>query len=140
MKDNRIPVLFCFLTIIQAFHSTEEIIFRLYDRFPIVTGAIHEMTGFFPVIRMSGSTFVILNVLTVAFLTVISVFVYRQKRWAWTIAKIAAVIETLNGLAHVSAAVYTGGYFPGAISGIGLIGIGIALLYSFYRIRGKAFR
>jgi len=131
LGKNRIGILFVLLTAFQTLHSIEEIITRLYDRFPIVTGKLHEVVSFFPQLTMSSTTFVALNILAVASLIFISVFIFKGKRWAYQIGRVFAIIEIFNGLAHVSAAAYTGEYFPGAVSGIGLVVIGTLLIFTF---------
>lgn len=112
----------------QAAHSTEEYLTRFYDWFPVGTGYVHDVTGFFPIIAISGQTFVILNITLITFLLSVSPFVFMEKTWALKIAKIAAFVEILNGLAHISAAIYIGGHFPGSISGVGLVAVGVLLL------------
>lgn len=130
MAEEHKPNLFLILTAIQLLHSCEEILTGLHERFPIVTGKIHESISFFPIVNVSGSTFIALNVVFVTFLLLICFFVYRNRRWAWKIAKIVAIVEVINGLVHLSAAIFTGGYFPGAISGLGLMIVGFLLLRS----------
>jgi hypothetical protein len=122
--------LFICLAFTQALHSTEEYFTELYNRFPAVTGKLNEFTGFIPTINMSGSTFIGLNIVAVLFLFIVSVFLFRKKRWAMRIAFVAAVVETINGVIHVSAAVYTGGYFPGVFSAVGLLIMAILYIRS----------
>ncbi len=136
MADIRIFRWFLALTFLQAIHSAEEITTRLYDRMPVVTGHIRDVIGLFPIISMSQSTFITLNILIVLFLAVIGSFVYRRLKWAMKAAKIVAIIEIINGLLHISAAVYTGKYFPGAISAVGLLAVGI-MLFNATRLSPK---
>jgi hypothetical protein len=119
------PVMFAALTIAQLFHSIEEIITGLYNWFPRVTGAIHETVRFFPQMRMSRPAFIVANVAAVLFMLVISVLLFRRVPWAIRVARIAAIIEILNGIAHVTAAIVRRGYFPGAFSAVGLIIFGV---------------
>lgn len=133
LTRENVPGIFLLLVIFQAIHSTEECLTRLIDWFPVVTGKVHDAIGFFPIIIMSGGTFAAINVMIVAVLLLVGRFVFRQRRWAWRIAPIIAVIEILNGLLHATAAVVTGGYYPGSISGVGLTATAILLLISFGR-------
>lgn len=132
-KNLQAPFLYLALVIIQAAHSLEEYLTSLYDWFPVVTGYIHDVTGFFPIIRMNKQTFAVLNIALITFLLYTSPFVFQKKRWALKIAKITAVVETLNGITHISAALYIGGYYPGSLSAIGLLIVGI-LLYKKIRL------
>lgn len=130
------PYLFLALTIMQAIHSAEEIAGRLYVNFPIVTGYIHSKIQLFPVLTMGSSTFLIANIIFVAFLALITAFLFRQNRWATIMARAIAIIEILNGAAHLIAAIYTKGYFPGSISALGLLILAILFLKSSLPRRG----
>jgi hypothetical protein len=128
----RAPLFFLVLVIMQVVHSSEEYSTHLYDWFPVVTGHIREMVDILPIIEISGRTFVVLNVALIAFLLSVCPFVYQRRRWALRVAGVVAVIEVLNGLAHISAAVYVGSYFPGCVSAIGLVMMGVMLLKSLF--------
>lgn len=131
MGKYRFRILFILLTVFQTAHSIEEVITHLYDRLPVVTGALHNFTGFFPILYMPVGLFVVLNILAVGFLIVVSTFIFKGKRWAYLTGRVCAIVEVLNGLSHVSAAAYTGEYFPGAVSGLGLIVIGTILIFIY---------
>jgi hypothetical protein len=118
------------LGIIQAIHSVEEYLTHLPNRFPVVTGYLHKVTGFFPVLRMSDQTFVVLNILIITFILSIAPFVYQKKHWALRVAKVVAVVEILNGIAHVSSAIFVWNYYPGCISGMGLLVVGVLFFMS----------
>jgi hypothetical protein len=118
------------LGIIQAIHSIEEYFTHLPNRFPIVTGYLHNVTGFFPVLRMRDQTFVVLNILIITFILSIAPFVYQKKYWALRIAEVVAVIEILNGIAHISSAIFVWNYYPGCISAIGLLVVGVLFFTS----------
>jgi hypothetical protein len=130
MQPSKRPSLYLALGIIQAIHSIEEYLTHLPNRFPIVTGYIHDQTGFFPILRMSEQTFVILNILIITFVLSVSPFVYQKKHWALRVAKVVAVVEILNGIAHISSAVYLWNYYPGCISAIGLLVVGVLFFMS----------
>ncbi len=124
MWNFRRPFLYLTLGIIQAIHSIEEYLTHLPNRFPIVTGYLHNVTGFFPVLRMSDQAFVVLNILIITFILSVGPFVYQKKHWALRVAKVVAVVEILNGIAHISSAVFVWNYYPGCISAIGLLVVG----------------
>jgi hypothetical protein len=130
MQKSQRPFFYLIMGIIQAAHSTEEYLSHLPDRFPIVTGYIHNLTGFFPVIRMSEQIFVVLNMAIITFILSVSPFVYQKRRWACKIATVVAVVEILNGLAHISSAIYVWNYFSGCISAIGFLVFGTLYLVS----------
>jgi Protein of unknown function with HXXEE motif len=124
----RRPFLYLTLGIIQAIHSIEEYLTHLQDWFPVVTSYIHNHTGFFPILRMRDQTFVALNILIITFVLSVGPFVYQKKHWALRVAEVVAVVEILNGIAHISSAIYVWNYYPGCISAIGLLVVG-ALFY-----------
>jgi hypothetical protein len=130
MQGFKRPSLYLALGIIQAIHSIEEYLTDLPIRFPIVTGYLHNVTGFFPVLRMSEQTFVVLNILIITFILSIAPFVYRKKHWALSVAKVVAVVEILNGIAHISSAIFVWDYYPGCISAVGLLVVGILFFMS----------
>ncbi len=113
----------------QAAHSMEETRNRLYDTgFWTVTGISHQYASWFPQFRMEADTFVTLNMLFIAVILGISPLVWAGARWALWFAGFVGVIETLNGIAHLSAAAYFAGYWPGAFTAPFLLGLGIWLL------------
>lgn len=118
------------LGIMQGVHSAEEYLTRLWHWFPVVTGYVHEATGLFPIINMSEQTFVILNITLVAGLLSLTPFVFQNRTWASRLATILAVVEIVNGLAHLSAAVYVAGYYPGTVSAMGLTSLGVVVARS----------
>ena len=130
MKSLRRPFLYLTLGIIQAIHSIEEYLTHLPDRFPIVTGYLHDVTGFFPVLRMSEQTFIVLNILIITFVLSVGPFVYQKKHWAQRVAKVVGVVEILNGIAHVSSAIFVWDYYPGCISAVGLLVVGVLFFTS----------
>lgn len=121
MKSQLKPLLFLGIGIFQAIHSIEEVLTKLYGYMPGVTSQIHERFVEFPVLSMSEQTFAALNIGIVAVILSVSPFVFLAKRWALAVAVVIAILEFFNGLGHVSAAIYTWQYFPGCISGIGLV-------------------
>jgi hypothetical protein len=121
------PWLFLGLGFTQAAHSIEEVLAGLWTWLPVISGALHERIGTIPQLGWSGQGFAAANLLIVALLLGLSPFVFLVLPWAWKAARVAAVIETLNGLGHITAALVSGTYFPGSISGVVLVGISIPL-------------
>ena len=130
MWNSRRPFLYLTLGIIQATHSIEEYLAHLPTRFPIVTEYLHNVTGFFPVLRMSDQTFVVLNILIITSILSVGPFIYQKKYWAQRVAKVVAVVEILNGIVHVSSAIFVWDYYPGCISAIGLLVVGVLFFKS----------
>jgi hypothetical protein len=97
----------------------------------MASGGLRPLAGMLGLVleyRMSGELFAVLNIAAITFLFVVSPFVYQFRPWAMRIAGIVAIVEIVNGFYHVSATFVAGGYFPGAISGIGLVILGILYL------------
>ncbi len=117
------------LGLAQAAHSMEETRNRLYDAaFWTMTGLLHQRAEWFPQFRMEADSFVTLNMLFIAVLLGTSPLVWAGARWALWFAGLVGVIETLNGIAHLSAAIYFGGYWPGAFTAPFLLCLGVWLL------------
>jgi len=106
--------LYLVLVAMQAAHSAEEYFTNFFD--------------WFHFIKITGQTFIILNTGIIAFLLLFAPFIYRKIQWAINIFRIVVVIEILNGFVHIIAAFYTGGYFPGFFTAIGLVTVGILFL------------
>ena len=115
------------LICLQALHSTEEVLFGFYARLSEITGYTHEIIPVYPVFSISRSSFVFINIVLVAVLFALVPAAYRGGRWIRCFVIMAAVAEFFNGLAHLSMAVIVGGYFPGAMSAIGLLIVAIIL-------------
>ena len=132
MKNKIQPYFFLGIGIFQAIHSIEEYLTKLFDKLPEVTSQVHDAFGVFPVLSMSGDTFAALNMGIVAFILSVSPFVFLARRWALTLAVVIAIAEFFNGLGHVVAAIYSWQYFPGCISGAGLVLLSTLYLRSVY--------
>lgn len=133
METRRRPELYLLLGIMQAAHSAEECVTRLYEWFPVVVSSV---TGIVPSFRMSGDLFLVLNIAIVTFLLSVSPYVFQRRPWALAVARVAATVEIVNGLAHISGAVIIGGYFSGSVSGIGLVVVAALYLVSGRRRDG----
>lgn len=119
------PVMFAALTVAQIFHSLEEIITGLYKKLPIVTGRLHDLFDFVPQLRISRMGFALANAVLVTFMLTISILLFRRVPWATRVARAVAFAEILNGAAHLAIAIIRRGYFPGAVSAIGLVIFGV---------------
>ena len=119
---------FLCLVAMQAAHSVEEYLTEFWRWFPVLTAGIHRLVDFFPVITPSRGQFIAVNFIIVMALSAVGTFSFRRNRWALRAALIIAVVEVINGIYHVGATIFLGRYFPGAVSGVGLIIIGSLFL------------
>ncbi len=126
---SRLVKLYLFLGMTQAAHSIEEMVTHLYDFFWVVSGRLHHLFPWYPQFRWPVDLFGALNVLLVAVLLGSWPFVEQRRSWALALAGIAGVIETVNGLNHLTAAAVFRGYVPGAITAPGLLVLGPLLLH-----------
>ena len=122
---------FFVLVIFQLLHSTEEIIFKLENWMPIVSGKVHNIISFFPVIVFPEEGFIVANIILVIVMAIFTRFVYKEYGLAIKIAKIASIVEIINGAGHISMAIILFRYFPGSITGIGLIIFGVFCLKNY---------
>lgn len=132
-NPSRVGPIYLLLGAAQTAHSIEEMRSHLYDFFWTATGLFHQYVPAFPQFRMSAETFAALNMGLIALLLGTSPFVYAGKRWALFLAGGAAVIEVLNGVAHLAGIVVFGSYVPGAASAPLLLLLGIFLLRELRR-------
>jgi len=115
--------LFLLLVIVQAFHSIEEYIGRLWENFPpatYVTGLVSEdhETGF-----------IIINIGMFLVGMLAWVFAVRPNRPAASIfISIWILIEIMNGIIHPVWGIMQGGYEPGVITAPFLLIVAILLL------------
>ena len=129
-NDSRLTLTFGGLILVQAAHSVEEYLGRLWESFPparFVTGLISPDLE---------SNFVILNVLLVAFGA--WCFLWPVRRgwpsmigfiWFWT------AIELINGVGHPLWSVLQGGYTPGVATAPLLLVLAVYLVVQL-RARG----
>jgi hypothetical protein len=127
-KRLTVPVTFAALTAVQFFHSIEELATGLYTWFPRVTGAMREKVDFIPQLSISRTNFAIANAVIVVFMLGISVLLFRRVPWAVRVARAVAFVEILNGIGHLMAAIIKREYFPGAVSAVGLVILGVLFL------------
>ena len=127
------PWLYLGLGFAQTAHSIEEVLTGLWTWMPVVSGVVHERFGFIPQLGWSGQGFAAANLVIVALLLGFSPLVFMHLPWAWRVARVVAVFETINGLGHIAAALASGAYIPGCISGVALVVVSVPL-WAFPRI------
>ncbi len=123
--SGRSKLLFLLLVAVQAAHSVEEYLTRLYDVLPparYVSGLLSEnpATGF---LIINVGIFV-LGVWCYAFPVRSGLKTGRMVAWLWL------AVEFANGTGHLLLAASAGGYFPGAFTGAVLIVAALGLAAS----------
>ncbi len=139
-RDNArtfFPWLFLGLGFAQAAHSMEEVATGLWKWMPIVSGAVRAKFGFFPILGWSEQGFTLANMVLIALILGFSPLPFLNHTWAWKIVTVTAVIETVNGLNHVGAAIARGSYFSGCISGVALIVLSLLIWIPRLALKGK---
>jgi hypothetical protein len=135
---RRVGTLYWLLAFGQAVHSIEEMRTGLYNFFWTVTGLLHDAFPSFPQFRWDAVTFAVVNMGIITFVMGIAPFVREGRGWALRLAAAVAIIEVLNGIGHISAAIYFGGYVPGAASAPLLLVLGVVLLRELRSHAGRA--
>jgi hypothetical protein len=105
----------------------EEVLTGLWLKMERVSVSLHDSFALFPHVAMPAPIFASANLIIVALLMSLSPFIFLERSWAWRVARVVAVIETLNGIGHISAALIGGAYFPGCFSGLLLLALSIPL-------------
>ena len=123
--SGRSKLLFLLLVAVQAAHSVEEYLTRLYVVFPparYVSGLVSEnrASGFIVV----NVAIIVLGVCCYAFPIRSGLKAGRLVAWLWL------VMELANGTGHAWLAASAGGYFPGALTGAALIVAALGLAAS----------
>ena len=134
-KLHRVGTLYWLLAFGQAAHSIEEMRTGLYNFFWTMTGVLHNAFPSFPQFRWDAATFAVINMGIITFVLGLVPVVRQGRGWALRLAAAVAVIETLNGIAHLSAAFYFGSYVPGVASAPLLLILGVTLLRELARGR-----
>jgi hypothetical protein len=120
---------FLILILVQAVHSVEEYLFRLYD----VLAPARYVSGLFGVPPPLG--FIISNSLLVLLgLWCWIALIRPQRSSARVVAWLGALGEIANGLGHIALALAAGGYFPGLATTPLLLAAGAWLVMSLRRI------
>jgi VIT1/CCC1 family predicted Fe2+/Mn2+ transporter len=127
MKRMAFPWLYLGLGFAQAAHSIEEVLTGLWKWSPARPGGLLSQLADLPLFNTTAEHFAAANITIVALLIGLSPFVFLKLPWAWTVACIVAAVETINGIGHSIAALISGSYFPGCISGMALLAFSIPL-------------
>jgi hypothetical protein len=121
---------FLALVVVQAFHSAEEFVFRLYDAFP----PARFLSGLVAADRQVG--FVVINVLLVFFGIWCYVWPVRREwpfaaalLWGWVI------VEMSNGIVHPTWSMVRGSYTPGVVTSILCLAVALLLARQLWRQR-----
>ena len=123
--------LFVALILVQAGHSIEEYLFRLYEVF----GPARWISGLFSSDLAAG--FAIANCALVflgvwCYLARVRTSHASGRAWAW----FWAALEGANGTGHLALALGAGGYFPGAATAPVLLGLACSLAIVLARTAG----
>jgi hypothetical protein len=125
--------LYLALVCTQTLHSAEEIAFGFYRRTPELGAWFKTIVPAFPIVSLSATVFILLNIALVAFLAASVLLVYRRTKHARVIVTVVGMVEFLNGAAHMTMMVVARGYFPGAASAVILFVLSILVLRASLR-------
>jgi hypothetical protein len=131
--NQRVWKLYFALALVQAAHSVEEMLTHLYEFMWIVTGKLHAIFSWYPQFRMGADVFGALNMLLIALVLGAVPLVRARRRGALFFAAIVAIVEIINGVNHITAAIYFRSYAPGTITAPFLIVFGAGLLHELRR-------
>jgi hypothetical protein len=130
------PRLYIALALLQAAHSTEEYSTRFYERIREGSSLIHEVLPFVPVFQFSEEFFVTVNLVIIVTILAFIPLIYQGSLVARFQATLLAIIELLNGVAHLTIAAMMGAYFPGALTAPFLIIVSVLLLRRTWKDQG----
>lgn len=123
-RFSQTSALFLILVFIQAAHSIEEYIGRLWENLPPAT----YVTGLISKNHETG--FLIINIGMFALGLLLWAFVVHPNKpaagfvlWIWI------VIEVINGIGHPVWAIMQGGYEPGVVTAPFLLIVALMLIY-----------
>jgi len=125
--SNKVRISFLILIVLQALHSMEEYIFKIYEVFPPMVFLYRNAP------QLARPAFIFFNVLLVAAGMICFLWVRPGRRGARTIVWVWVVLESSNLLAHLVWAILIRGYNPGLITVIGFAPLVAYLSYQFRR-------
>ena len=128
-KSNSFLYSFFGLIIFQFFMSLEEILGHFQEYLALLTGKVHKVISFFPVINLNDQFFLFINLLVFIIFIFIGILVFLNFRWSKILAVILGCIEIINGGLHILASLYFMQYIPGSISAVGLIIFGLLVIF-----------
>ena len=122
--NGNIQAAYFLLVILQAIHSVEEFIFRLYERFPPMRFVYQNAP------HLAKPAFAISNALLIS-IGLICFFYWVQpaRKGATAVVWIWIIIESLNVFAHIVWAALIGGYNPGLVTALLFVPVLIHLCY-----------
>src|SRR6266446_3276848 len=125
--NGNIRTMFLLLVILQAIHSAEEFIFRLYERFPPMR-LLYQNAPYLakPAFVISNASLVLIG------LGCFYYWVQPARKGARAVVWVWLIMESLNVTAHLVWAILIGGYNPGLVSGVLFVPV---LIYLFYLMR-----
>lgn len=113
---------------LQALHSAEEFIFKLYKVFPPMVLLYRRVP------HLAGPAFIIFNVLLLIIgLLCFFRWVWPAKRGARTVVWVWVAAEAVNAVAHAAWAVLIRGYNPGLVTGLGFVPVVVYLSWLLRR-------
>ena len=118
---NRIRIATWLLVGVQMVHSVEEYLLGFDRRFPVF---VWYNTQFSSVGQGMFFAFNLSIVVMMALLSLVAFSDWWRERFPFLLAG----IELVNGLNHILFSVFTGGYYPGLISGLFFIPVALWLL------------
>ena len=123
--SGRSKLVFLLLVAVQAAHSAEEYVTRLYEIFlpaKFVSGLVSDD------LRIG---FIVINAAIIVLGAWCYLFPVRSGlRAGWVVAWLWLIIETANGIGHLLIAASVGGYFPGVLTGVALVVVAVSLGFS----------
>jgi hypothetical protein len=126
LNKPELPWLYFGIVVFQSLHGAEEVLTNLWNWMPHATAVLHEQLSWITIaVGMGETNFVVSNLVIVAGMLALMPFVFRYRPWAMNLALLISFIEIANGVGHLIAAWYVGGYFPGVLAGIGSLVSGI---------------
>jgi hypothetical protein len=126
---RKIRAAFLALILLQAVHSTEEFIFKFYEKFPPMRFIYQDIPN------LAKPAFAIANLFL--FFIGLSCFYYwvkPERKGARTVIWVWVIIESFNVIAHFVWALLIRGYNPGLVTGTLFVPLLVYLCYLMRRI------
>jgi len=127
--NGNIRTMFLLLVILQAIHSAEEFIFRLYERFPPMR-LLYQNAPY-----LAKPAFAVFNAsLVLIGLACFYYWVRPARKGARVVVWVWIILESVNVAAHLVWASLIGGYVPGLWTALLFMPVLIYLCYLMRRI------
>ncbi len=125
--SNKIREAFLAIVVLQAVHSVEEFVFRLYEVFPPMVYLYRDSP------HLARPAFIAFNVLLlIAGLACLFYWVWPGRQGARTVVWVWTAGEAFNAAAHSVWAIATQRYNPGLVTGLAFVPV---LVYMTYLLR-----